>query len=148
MVLVRLNYAVEMRYGVLVDMAQRVASGEPIDLSMGCVNLIWQGDANAMTIQAFDHVASPPRVLNLTGPETLGVRQLCEELGKRLGKKPVFVGAESANAYLSNAQLCHQLFGYPEVAARQLIDWTADWIARGGATIGKPTHFETRDGKY
>ncbi|HEX4795646.1 MAG TPA: NAD-dependent epimerase/dehydratase family protein [Humisphaera sp.] len=148
MVMVRLNYAAEMRYGVLIDMAQRVAVGEPIDLSMGCVNVIWQGDANAMTIQAFDHAASPPMTLNLTGPETLSVRQLCEAFGRRMGKIPNFVGTESSSAYLNNAQLCHKLFGYPSVAASQIMDWTADWVSRGGATIGKPTHFETRDGKY
>ena len=148
MALIRLNYAVEMRYGVLIDMAQRIARGEPSDLSMGCVNVIWQGDANAVSIQAFDHVSSPPMVLNLTGPETLSVRWICEQLGKRMGKTPSFVGNESASAYLNNAALCQQLFGYPHVSVRQLIDWTAEWVNRGGTTHGKPTHFETRDGKY
>ena len=148
MALIRLNYAVEMRYGVLIDMAQRIARGEQIDLSMAAVNVIWQADANAMSIQAFDHVASPPLVLNLTGPESLSVRWICQELGKRMGKSPTFVGSESGSAYLNNAARCQQLFGYPTITALQLLDWTADWISRGGSTHGKPTHFETRDGKY
>lgn len=148
MVILRLNYAVEMRYGVLVDMAQRIMRGEPTDLTMGCVNVIWQGDANAMTIQAFDHVASPPTVLNLTGPETLSVRRACEELAARMGKSASFVGSESQSAFLNDASRCHALFGYPQVPAPHVIEWTAEWIKRGGTTIGKPTHFETRDGKF
>jgi len=148
MALIRLNYAAEMRYGVLLDMAQRIAHGELIDLAMGNVNVIWQADANAFTIQSLLHVSSPPLVLNLTGPEILSVRKICEEMGRRMGKQPNFVGSESSQAYLNNAQLCHQLFGYPRVTAEQLISWTADWVARGGTTLGKPTHFETRDGKF
>ncbi|MDB5173498.1 MAG: hypothetical protein JWN51_2271, partial [Phycisphaerales bacterium] len=148
MALIRLNYAVEMRYGVLIDLAQHVHRGEPIDLAMGNLNAIWQADANAAAIRAFEHVASPPLVLNLTGPEILSVRSVCEEMGHHLGKRPTFLGAESGTAYLNNAQLCHDLFGYPSVSARQLIAWTADWVKRGGDTLGKPTHFETRDGKF
>ncbi|MDB5331250.1 MAG: hypothetical protein JWP03_2401 [Phycisphaerales bacterium] len=148
MALIRLNYAVEMRYGVLLDLAHRVHRNEPIDLTMGNLNAIWQADANAAAIRAFEHVASPPLVLNLTGPETLSVRTLCEELGRHLGKQPTFVGSESATAYLNNAALCHDLFGYPTVGVPQLIAWAADWVKRGGDTLGKPTHFETRDGKF
>jgi hypothetical protein len=148
MALIRLNYAVEMRYGVLVDMAQRVLAGDPIDLSMGNLNCIWQGDANAMTIRAFDHVSSPPIMLNVTGPETLGVRHVCEELGRLLGKQPTFTGTESPTAYLSNAGLSHRLFGYPRVTVQHMLGWTADWVKRGGQSLGKPTHFETRDGKF
>jgi nucleoside-diphosphate-sugar epimerase len=148
MALIRLNYAVEMRYGVLIDMAQRIARNEPIDLSMAAVNVIWQADANAMSIQAFDHATSPPMVLNLTGPEALSVRRICHELGAIMEKSPVFTGSESESAYLNNAALCHQLFGYPQVPARQLIHWTGNWVMRGGSTHGKPTHFETRDGKF
>jgi nucleoside-diphosphate-sugar epimerase len=133
---------------VLADLAQRVAAGEPIDLAMGDFNCVWQGDANAMSIRALEHVASPPRVLNVTGPEAMSVRRVCQRLGERLGREPKFTGAESPTAYLNNAQLSHRLFGYPRVPVERLIDWTADWIKRGGPTLGKPTHFETRDGKF
>jgi hypothetical protein len=146
--LVRLNYAVEMRYGVLVDLAKRVLAGETIDLSMGNFNCLWQGDANAMTIQSFNQAASPPFVLNLTGPETLGVRAVCEQLGRLMDKPVKFAGAESPTAYLSSAGLCNRLFGYPRVPVQQVMMWTADWVKRGGQSLGKPTHFETRDGKF
>jgi nucleoside-diphosphate-sugar epimerase len=146
--LIRLNYAVEMRYGVLADLAYRVLAGEPIDLSMGNLNCVWQGDANAMSVRAFAHAASPPFVLNVTGPETLSVRSVCEEIG-RLVEKPVkFVGAEAPTALLSDASLSNRLFGYPRVPVRQVIAWTADWVKRGGQSLGKPTHFETRDGRF
>jgi nucleoside-diphosphate-sugar epimerase len=146
--LIRLNYAAEMRYGVLVDMAQRVLAGEVIDLSMGNLNCIWQGDANAMTIRAFDHASAPPFVLNVTGPETLSVRGVCEEFGRLLGKAVAFAGSESPTAYLSNAAKSFRLFGYPRVSIRHVLRWTAEWVQRGGKTHGKPTHFETRDGKF
>ena len=146
--LIRLNYAVEMRYGVLVDLASRVLAGETIDLAMGNFNCVWQGDANAMSIRAFDHVGSPPAVINVTGPETLGVRGVCEQLGRLLGREPSFTGTESPTAYLNNAALAVRLFGYPRVPVQQVIEWTADWVRRGGASLGKPTHFETRDGKF
>jgi nucleoside-diphosphate-sugar epimerase len=146
--IVRLNYACELRYGVLADMARRVLQGETIDLSMGCVNAIWQGDANAMTLQSFGAAASPAFTFNLAGPEILSVRRLCEEYGRRFGKEPQFVGAEANNALLSNGQMAHDRFGYPRVPIRRVIDWVAEWTLRGGRTLGKPTHFETRDGKY
>jgi hypothetical protein len=146
--LIRLNYAVEMRYGVLVDLAQKVWSGAAIDLGMGNFNCVWQADANAWALQSFDHLASPPLVLNVTGPETLSVRSVCEAFGRVMGKAPQFVGAETGVAYLNNAGRAQQLFGYPRVGPRQLIEWTADWVMRGGASLGKPTHFETRDGKF
>jgi nucleoside-diphosphate-sugar epimerase len=146
--IIRLNYAVEMRYGVLADLAQKVWSGAAIDLAMGNFNCIWQADANAWTLQSFDHLASPPLVLNVTGPETLSVRSVCEALGRVMGKAPAFTGAETGVAYLNNAARAQQLFGYPRVGPRQLIEWTADWVMRGGASLGKPTHFETRDGKF
>src|SRR5205823_8123873 len=129
------------RYGVLLDMAQRVWQGEAIDLSMGDLNAIWQADANSMAIQALEHVATPPLVLNVAGPETLSVRRVCQEFGRLMGKEPKFLGAESDAALLSNAQLSHRLFGYPRVGAQQLIAWTADWVQRGGESLGKPTHF-------
>jgi nucleoside-diphosphate-sugar epimerase len=148
MVLLRLNYAVEMRYGVLVDLAQRVWAGQPVGLSMGCFNAVWQADANAAALAAFAHMASPPRVLNVAGPEVLSVRRVAEAFGLLFGKPVVFEGAESADALLSNGQLGHRLFGYPRVGAGQMIHWIADWVRRGGETLGKPTHFEVRDGKF
>ena len=148
MSIIRLNYAVEMRYGVLVDMAGRVARGEEIDLSMGNLNCVWQADANAVSLQTFDHLSSPPLVLNVTGPEILSVRRVCEHLGRLMGKEVRFVGAETGSAYLNNAGLMMKLYGYPRVGPQQVIEWTADWVGRGGESLGKPTHFETRDGKY
>lgn len=146
--IVRLNYACELRYGVIADMARKIHMGEPIDLAMGCLNAIWQGDANAMTLQSFAACASPAFTFNLAGPETLSVRRLCDEFGRLLGKAPQFVGAESNDALLSNGQLGHERFGYPTVPIHQFVRWIADWTARGGRSLGKPTHFETRDGKY
>jgi hypothetical protein len=148
MALLRLNYATEMRYGVLVDIAQRVWSGQPVDLSMGYLNTIWQADANAAALSAFAHVAIPPFVLNVTGPEILSVRQIGEEFAKHFGKPSTFQGTPSADALLSNPEHSHRLFGPPRVDAAQMIAWVADWIARGGPTLGKPTHFEVRDGKF
>jgi dTDP-4-dehydrorhamnose reductase len=148
MAILRLNYAVEMRYGVLVDIAQKVWAGEPIDVTMGHLNAIWQADANAAALSAFAHLATPPTILNIAGPEVLSVRQVAEEFGRRLGKSVKFVGVESADALLSNAERSHVLFGKPRVDAQQLIAWIADWVARGGATLGKLTHFEVRDGKF
>ena len=146
--ILRLNYAVELRYGVLMDIAQKVHAGQPIDLSMGNFNALWQGDANAMALQAFDHVANPPCVLNLAGPELLSVRQLGEEFGRLLGVPVQFEGDEAPDALLSNGQRAHRLFGYPRVPTEQLLRWIAEWLQRGGPTHGKPTHFEVRDGKY
>jgi nucleoside-diphosphate-sugar epimerase len=146
--LIRLNYAVEMRYGVLMDMAHRVAAEETIDLSMGNLNCIWQADANAMSIQAFDHAACPPFVANVTGPEVVSVRRVCETFGRLLDREVNFVGHESPTAYLANAQLSHRLFGYPRVSLGHVTRWTADWVKRGGEHHGKPTHFEARDGKF
>ena len=146
--ILRLNYAVEMRYGVLVDIARKVQAGEPIDLSMGYLNAIWQGDANAWALQAFDQVAVPPCVLNMAGPETLRVREVAERFGELLGRPPVLVGTESPDALLSNATLIHDLYGPPRVSAERVIQWTADWLHRGGSLLGKPTRFEVRDGKY
>jgi NAD dependent epimerase/dehydratase family len=146
--LLRLNYATELRYGVLVDVAQRVQAGLPVDVAMGCLNAVWQGDANAMALCAFDHAISPPLVLNLAGPETLSVRRVAEEFGRLLERPAQFTGSESGDALLSNGQLGHRLFGYPRVSAGQLLRWIADWLRRGGPTLGKPTHFEVRDGKF
>jgi nucleoside-diphosphate-sugar epimerase len=144
----RLTYAVEMRYGVLVDLAHKVWAGQTIDLSMGHANVIWQGDANAMALQSLEHTASPPLVLNLTGPELLSVRQVCKQYGEYMKKPVSFTGSESPDALLVNAQLVHRLFGYPRVGAQQMMKWIADWTMRGGETLNKPTHFEVRDGKF
>jgi nucleoside-diphosphate-sugar epimerase len=146
--LLRLNYAAELRYGVLVDLAQQVQAGQAIDLAMGHLNAIWQADANAMALQAFDHVATPPFVLNIAGPETLSVRRIGEQFGQLLGKDVHFTGSEAADAFLSNGQFGHRLFGYPRVGVQQMVDWIADWVQRGGASLGKPTHFDVRDGKF
>ncbi len=148
MALLRLNYATEMRYGVLVDIAQRVWAGQPVDVTTGCLNAIWQADANAAALSAFAHLSAPPTVLNIAGPEILSVRRVAEEFGARFGKSIQLAGAENGDAFLSNAQLAHRLFGYPRVGPAQMVTWIADWIAHGGETLGKPTHFETRDGKY
>ena len=146
--LLRLNYACDLRYGVLMDLAQKVLAGAPVDLGMSWFNTIWQGDANAMTLRCFEQAASPPLVLNLTGPELLNVRQTCEKLGRLLGRKPVFVGAESAAALLSNAQRALNLFGQPRIKADHLLAWVAAWLLNGGQTLNKPTHFEARDGRF
>jgi nucleoside-diphosphate-sugar epimerase len=146
--LIRLNYAVEMRYGVLVDIGRRVAAGEVVDLTVGAANVIWQGDANAMSLKAFDHVSSPPFLLNVSGPEQLSVRRVAEEFGRLFGCAPQFAGEEGDMAFLSNGQLGHRLFGYPRVSTQQMILWIADWIRSGGSSLGKPTHFEASDGKY
>ena len=148
MALLRLNYAVELRYGVLVDLAQRVLAGEPIDLTMGHFNALWQADANAMALCAFAHLASPPLVLNLAGPEVLSVRRVAEEFGRLLGREVRFTGSEAADALLSNGQRAHRLFGYPRVPVQQMMRWIAAWLQRGGPTLGKPTHFEVRDGRF
>ena len=146
--LLRLNYAVEMRYGVLVDLSLRVLAGEPVDLAMGYFNAIWQGDANAMALASLAHAASPPFVVNLAGPEELSVRHTAGELGARLGRAPVFAGEEAPDALLSNGSIGWSLFGRPRVEAARLVAWTADWIARNGPTLGKPTHFESRAGRF
>jgi nucleoside-diphosphate-sugar epimerase len=147
-VLLRLNYAVDLRYGVLVDVAQKVFAGEPIDLRMGMFNVIWQGDANSMCLRSFGYSQSPPRVLNITGAEKLSVREVALEFGRRFGKDPVFGGQESGTALLNDAAESHRLFGYPKVTATRMIEWVAGWIAGGGRLLNKPTHFESRDGRF
>jgi nucleoside-diphosphate-sugar epimerase len=146
--IIRLNYACELRYGVLVDLAQQIAAGKTIDLAMSCFNVIWQRDANAMTLQSFDHVATPPRVLNLTGPEILRVRPVCEQLAAKMKKPVTFCGTENTSALLNNAARTFGLFGQPSVSAQQLTEWVGSWVAQGGTTLNKPTHFESRDGKF
>jgi len=147
-VLLRLNYAVEMRYGVLVDIAQRVHAGLPVPLRMGYLNAIWQGDACAMSLQALAHAAAPATALNIAGPEPLSVRAIAEHFAARFGRRATFDGVESDDALLSDARRSHELFGRPLVGAGQLMDWIAEWIGRGGETLGKPTHFEDRAGRF
>ncbi|HTP86699.1 MAG TPA: hypothetical protein VMJ34_07125 [Bryobacteraceae bacterium] len=146
--LLRLNYAVDLRYGVLVDIALAVYRQEPVDLRMGLVNVIWQGDANSMALRSLAHCQSPPLVLNITGPETLSVREVARQFGERFGNEPVFSGEEAPTALLSNAARAHRLLGYPRVSAAQMMDWVADWIVQGGPLLNKPTHFQTRDGQF
>jgi nucleoside-diphosphate-sugar epimerase len=147
-VLLRLNYANELRYGVLLDIGRNVFERRPVNLGMGAVNVIWQGDANSVCLRCFAHVQSPPLVLNITGPETISVRYIANEFGRRFGVDPILAGEEAETALLSNSALAFKLFGYPSVSLTQLIDWIASWIGMGGTTHNKPTHFETRTGKF
>lgn len=144
----RLNYAIDLRYGVLLEVAKAVNEGTPIDVNMGHVNVIWQGDANEAAIRSLLHCDSPPVTLNLTGPETLSVRWLAERLGEKLHRQPVFVGEEQETALLSNASRAHEIFGYPNIGIRQMLDWTADWVKGQGQMLDKPTHFQERKGRY
>jgi nucleoside-diphosphate-sugar epimerase len=147
-VLFRLNYAVEMRYGVLLDVARKVWAGEPIDLSMGHVNVIWQGDANAFALRSLHLAEVPPRVLNVTGPETVSVRALAQRFGVLLNRRPVLQGEEQGEALLSNGGQAFKLLGYPSVALEQVIEWVAQWVIDGGAVLGKPTKYAVRDGRF
>jgi nucleoside-diphosphate-sugar epimerase len=145
----RLNYAIDMRYGVLVDLASRVKAGEQIDLSlMGHVNVIWQGDANAQALRLLAHCTTPTTPLNVSGPETLSVRWLAHELGARLGVEPRLEGSEAETAWLTNSAAAARLFGYPSVPVATMLDWVADWIGRDGPVYGKPTKYEVRDGSF
>jgi nucleoside-diphosphate-sugar epimerase len=147
--ILRLNYAVELRYGVLVDIGRSVFERRPIDLSMPCVNVIWQGDANAWCLRSFAYCSSPPTVLNITGPETLSVRELALEFGRHFGIEPTFVSKiEGSSALLSDVSKATSLFGSPTVRPSEMIAWIANWIGAGGAMLNKPTHFQTRDGKF
>jgi nucleoside-diphosphate-sugar epimerase len=132
----------------LLDIAQKVWAGEPVDLAMGYANVIWQGDANAVALRALVSAESPPIVLNLTRPETVSIRALAGEFGRLLGREPILVGAEQRDALLNNAGRAHALFGPPRVRLEQMIEWVADWVRRGGPTLGKPTKFQARDGRF
>ena len=148
MAILRLNYSSELRYGVLVDIAQRVNAGRPVSLSMGYLNTIWQADAAAMSLESLRYATSPPNIINVTGPELLSVRSVAEEFGKKFGKPVRFEGTESSDALLSNAAKSYELFGRPRVSAHQIINWIADWVHAGGTTLAKPTHFEERAGHF
>lgn len=144
----RLNFAVDLRYGVLYDMAENIMAGNPISLKTPCLNAIWQGSANEIAIRGLLHAEAPACYMNVTGPEIISIRQAAEELGKYLGRKPIFEGQEGSDAYLNNASRAMEIFGYPSVSAKTLIRWQAEWILDGGRALGKPTHFEERGGKY
>ena len=148
MTILRLNYAIELRYGILLDIAEKVYAEEPISLEMGHVNVIWQRDANAVALQSLAHCQTPPLVLNVTGPETISIRHLALQFGDIFNKTVQLEGEESETALLSNAGLCHQLFGYPRVSLGQMIEWVAEWVLSGGKTYEKRTHFEVRDGRF
>lgn len=146
--LIRLNYAVELRYGVLTDIAVKVKNREPIDLSMGYFNVIWQGDANNAVLRSLGIAMSPAKILNITGEEIVRVRDVAAEFGKIFGVEPILTGRESTTALLNNATHACHLFGKPEVSTEQMIRWIAGWLIAGNRTLGKPTHYEVRDGKY
>lgn len=147
--LFRLNYAIDLRYGVLFDLASRVKAGTAIDLSlMGHVNVIWQGDANAQALRSLLHCTTPTSPLNISGPETLSVRWLVQELAARLDVQPNLVGDEAPSAWLTNTAEAAKLFGYPEVPLSVMLDWVADWVARDGPSFNKPTKYEVRDGGF
>jgi len=144
----RLNYAVELRYGILLEIALKVWNGTPLDVTMGYVNVIWQGDANAIALRMLFHGEAPPRVFNVTGAETLSVRELAGRFGELLGKKPTLTGREADSALLNNASRAHAVFGPPPTKVDQVIPWVANWVRGNGRTLNKPSHFETRDGKF
>lgn len=147
-VLIRLNYSVEMRYGVLVDIAHKVLRRQPIDIGMNRFNCIWQGDAIAHIIAAIELASSPADILNVTGSENLSIRETAELFGYRFDQTPILSGTEQETTWLSNADKACSLFGKPQVTSAQMIDWIAEWLSNGGEILGKPTKFEVRDGKF
>jgi len=147
-VLIRLNYSIDLRYGVLLDVAQKVLSRKPVDVTMGYANVIWQGDAAAHIIQSLTLAATPAVPLNITGPGTLKIREVAQAFGNRFGIEPTITGTEDKVAWLNNASKSHAMFGLPEVSLDQMIEWVATWLERGGVTLNKPTHFEARGEGY
>lgn len=148
LVIYRLNYANDLRYGVLLEIAKAVKNQTPFDLSAGHVNVIWQGDANEMALRSLLHCSVPAKILNITGPETAPVRWIAEEFGKIFKKEPLFSGEEQPSALLSNAAESFRLFGYPKVSLKEMIELTAEWLLEDRETINKPTHFQERKGNY
>lgn len=148
MALLRLNYAVDLRYGVLVDVARRVWLGEPIGLEMGYLNTIWQGDANSLVLRAFGLCSQPPTLLNITGVDLISIRQVAERLGELMQRRPRLEGCESDTALISNTARMSELLPGPQVPIDRLLEWVAHWVMIGGRSLNRPTHYETRDGKY
>jgi nucleoside-diphosphate-sugar epimerase len=146
--LIRLSYAIDMRYGVLHDVARKVLAREPLDLTMGHVNVIWQGDANEQALRSLAQCTSPTSGLNVSGPGVTSIRSLAAAFGQRFGVEPRFAGREAETAWLVSTDEAQRLFGPPAVALETMIDWTADWVASGKASLGKETHYEVRDGNY
>lgn len=146
--ILRLNYAVAVRYGVLVDLALQVFHEQPIDVSMGFANVIWQGDANAMTISALADATSPAYIINVAGPEIFRVRDVCEQFAQLMKKQVSFTGDELSTALLNNGSLGHEKYGQPRVNLERLIQWVANWVMSGHPLLGKPTQFQVRDGKF
>lgn len=146
--LIRLSYAIDMRYGVLHDLGAKILAGEEVDVSMGHVNVIWQGDACSQSLRALCHASTPPMPLNVSGPELISVRWLAQEFAQRFGVEARIVGEEAPTAWIANTARAAQLFGYPRVPLATLIDWQADWLQRGMKALGKATHFEVRSGVY
>jgi len=146
--IVRLNYANEPRYGIIVDLTFKIRNDEPIDLTMGAVNLIWQRDANDYIIRSISLAISPPAILNVTGPQTVSIRALAEQIGKELNKTPRFVSKEAKNALLSNAAYCCETFGYPQMTVTEMVPYIVQWAASGKKVLNKPTKYEIRDGKF
>ncbi|MGI9471486.1 MAG: NAD-dependent epimerase/dehydratase family protein [Rubripirellula sp.] len=147
-VFVRLNYSIDLRYGVLLDLAKQIQQGTPVNVDTGFVNVIWQGDAVQQILRCLPLTRKPPLILNITGRETHSVRELATRIGERFGKTPDFAGRESERCWISNSDRARKLFGEPSVEMDQMIDWIADWISSGCETLEKPTHFQNRDGNY
>ena len=146
--LYRLNYAIDLRYGVLCDIAQQVHDGEPVNRSVEAVNFIWQGDANNRALLSLERAESPPMPVNVTGTDKIATESIAQEFGKLFGKQVSFIGSPSAKGYLSDVSRSIEWFGPPHVSIDQMIQWTADWIQRGGRTLHKPTHFQVTDGQF
>jgi nucleoside-diphosphate-sugar epimerase len=146
--LFRLNYSIDLRYGVIHDIAQKIRSGAPVDVTMGHVNMIWQGDACSQALRCLLHCESPAVPLNVSGPETVPVRWLATELGRRMGREPVITGEEADHSWLTSTARSVKLFGYPSVPLMSMLDWVADWVMADRRSLGKPTKFEVRSGSY
>jgi len=144
----RLNYAVDLRYGVLPDIARTIWEGRPVSLAVPTFNCLWQGDANNRTLLCLEHTSSPPAIMNITGPETLSTREIAEEFGRLFGKPVQFTGTPGEKVFLNDASRSMKLFGPPKVNAETLVKWTADWIRAGGRDLNKPTHFQVTDGQF
>jgi len=146
--LIRLNYSIDLRYGVLVDVCRRVLNNEPVNVDMGYANVIWQGDAVSHAIQTLPLATAPPLIMNITGPEIVRIRDLATMFGQRLNRDVQIAGQEQPTAWLSNASRSHHLFGPPAMPLDRMVDWVAEWMQNDRETLNKPTHFETRDGNY